>query len=556
MSDENVIASTPDKGSTSIARYNGVWYGSRARAEALLNEFRVDVLPIHDAVRWLQDALHEYPGALMKVRWVNHTDTVGGVRLTLALCYLQSLPEVRQLVYALRQSMVQATGWYPVTHGEPLSGRSYGIVRAQLSNHAVPSIKPGPTTVEDASGPAGGCAIRLRIGHESVLLDSGFMGKKGVHAISERDRFVWISHAHADHAQGWARALDPPLGLMSDGTAHLLHSRGHIDGRRLRESVKVLGVQSQSSWDDRARYIRMKAFPVPHHPGAAGLHLDLGDVDLYYTGDICLHASRTGRRTDRDHFLHRLIGRIDGRKRDRNVVLLDATMAGADAGASGGNVPSALFEAASSAGAKDIVISAPSADHLLYAHLDIFKYVSENAEHRDRWWFVMPEEARPMFEVIHHRWSKLRSGRDSGGSQRLDPFLFTQYGGTLATWSESTWLLWGRPTWKQPSERGRIWYVTPRSLQGTTPDPAMIWVHVPRGRQEDKFTAWAPHRATAVDTSAWTMHTSAENLADATRRLSDRATVILFHQSPTKIGQFIEHYGLNARALTKDPLSI
>jgi hypothetical protein len=83
----------------------------------------------------------------------------------------------------------------------------------------------------------------------------------------------------------------------------------------------------------------------------------------------------------------------------------------------------------------------------------------------------------------------------------------------------------------------------------------MIWVHVPWGSEDDKFPGWAPFKAT-VDTSAWTMHTSAENLADAVRRLSTRASVNLFHQSPTKIDEFIDHYGLEARSVTKDPLSI
>lgn len=79
------------------------------------------------------------------------------------------------------------------------------------------------------------------------------------------------------------------------------------------------------------------------------------------------------------------MSRIEPRNRARNFVLLDGTMAGRDVGASDSDVPPALFRAAASAAARDIVISSPSIDHLLYAHLDLFRYVSGNDEHRNRW---------------------------------------------------------------------------------------------------------------------------------------------------------------------------
>jgi hypothetical protein len=277
--------------------------------------------------------------------------------------------------------------------------------------------------------------------------------------------------------------------------------------------------------------------------------MHIGDTNLFYTGDVSLHTARLD-------FLERLIGRINPNERQRNFVLLDATMANRDAGASSEEVPAALFRAASLAGAKDIVISAPSADHLLYAHLDMFNYVSRNKEQKFGWWFLMPEQARPVFQAVHHRWSKLRSGRSSDAARRLDPFLFAQYGGALSAWAESTWLLWlGPGSEAPPLPQGRIWYVTPESRDLVKPRSPMIWAHMPWGRREGPFIDWAPYRVD-VDTSPWTMHTSAEYLSEAVRKLSKRASVILFHQSEGNIQQFINDYNLEARPLTREPIPL
>lgn len=206
----------------SVGRFNGVWFGPRRRARTLLGEFRRDVVPIHDAVRWLQKALHEYPGVVQKVRWVDQEMEKERFRLTIAICYMQSCPAARQLLFELGEAMVTATGWYPVVQGEPLGGGAQvSIVHDNIRKHKLPRIPLGPVTVQDAVNKAGGgCAIRLRIGNRSILLDSGFQRSR---AISETDELVWISHAHNDHSQGWARASSPPVAIMSEGTARILH---------------------------------------------------------------------------------------------------------------------------------------------------------------------------------------------------------------------------------------------------------------------------------------------------------------------------------------------
>ena len=52
------------------------------------------------------------------------------------------------------------------------------------------------------------------------------------------------------------------------------------------------------------------------------------------------------------------------------------------------------------------------------------------------------------------------------------------------------------------------------------------------------------------------MHTSAKYLADAVRKLSERSSVILFHQSAANIEQFINDYNLRARPLTREPIPL
>lgn len=265
----------------SVGRYNGVWFGPRRRAQALLQQFRREVIPIHDAIRWLQEALSEYPGVLEKVRWVDQELDKDRFRFTIAICYTQPLPKARHQLFELGQAMVEATGWYPMVLGEPLgSGRQAGIFHQQLRKHALPRIRLGEIAIQDATGKAGGCAIRLRIGDNAILLDSGYARS---HAISEADRLVWISHAHADHSQGWTKTPQPPLAVMTDETARVLYSLGRIDSQRLSGYVKVLSLNPDSDWYELGRDVRLRPFAVPHYPGAAGLEVQVGDTNLFYT---------------------------------------------------------------------------------------------------------------------------------------------------------------------------------------------------------------------------------------------------------------------------------
>jgi mRNA degradation ribonuclease J1/J2 len=74
--------------------------------------------------------------------------------------------------------------------------------------------------------------------------------------------------------------------------------------------------------------ITVRAFPVPHCPGATGFLLRDRTAALFYTGDICLATAR-------HDFLPELVAHVHADPADRKTVLLDATMAGRNEGASG-----------------------------------------------------------------------------------------------------------------------------------------------------------------------------------------------------------------------------
>jgi mRNA degradation ribonuclease J1/J2 len=104
--------------------------------------------------------------------------------------------------------------------------------------------------------------------------------------------------------------------------------------------------------------VTVRAFPVPHCPGATGFVLRDRSAALFYTGDVCLATAR-------HDFLPELVARVHADPAGRKTVLLDATMAGRKEGASSA-VAAAQVRALLGA-VPDVILCSQDASQLLYA---------------------------------------------------------------------------------------------------------------------------------------------------------------------------------------------
>lgn len=214
-------------------------------------------------------------------------------------------------------------------------------------------------------------------------------------------------------------------------------------------------------------------------------------------------------------------------------------MAGRIAGATDGQAAKTVVNL----GDDDIVISADSGEHLLYAYLDLFHEV-QKSENRHTVSFIVSGTTRKFFEMLHSAFIGRR--RDE-----LDPFILGQYGSAMSSWGESRWLFWADRMIRIPHGR-RIWFLTKQEVErGIGPEFAKVMTI---GR--DDVSHVADHRPNwksinDIDTTPWTLHSNEASIKEACLSLEDvGARVVLFHNFSSRIRKFIRDSELQAIPLS------
>ena len=249
-----------------------------------------------------------------------------------------------------------------------------------------------------------------------------------------------------------------------------------------------------------------------------------------FTGDV-------GLSTTRYHWTPDLVA-LAAAETNPVTLLLDATMAGRDAGASKAEPAQKALRECDDA---DLVILGDSGDHLLYAYLDLFHAVQRSNRRHTRS-FVVTGSVRSLATAVHSSFIR----RDIAAT---DQVLAGQYGRSMPAWGESRWLYWLDRLSSRP-EGSTIWFATRDEIERIPAGPGTPVAYV--GRAE---VPPIPHgrswRNLDIDTSPWTSHSSHDTLVDAVRRLDEaRCRVVLFHNFPKRIRKFVATNGLEAEALS------
>lgn len=498
------------------------WFGPRQRAKELLEQHRTDVLPPgQPAIAAMLRVFGDAGLGIQHVRFVDFRMR-GKYRFTIAVCWTDSDPVIRDKIYELGAECVSSTGWYPLPQGERLWSATKA--RRYQGSDTLPEITSGSlATVQAASdGADAGTAIRVAFSDgRSLLLDSGFGREPFRH---NSDALALITHHHRDHIGGVESGeLDGmPIGLPAASAAGLAAQK-RLANITQRCDLRLLEPERPYSLGPA---VTATAFAVPHMPGSVGYIIDDGLKVIIYTGDIAIRSAR--------HDVTQTLMDFIPAGRE-TTVLIDATMAGRTEGASLSQPADWVLEELSR---RDVVVVAHH-DHLLYAYLDVFHTLKSGAA-RNSFNLVMTARVRPLFEVLHEAFIARRL-------EALDPFLAGQYGATMSAWGESRWLFWRGGQAVPPTGRS-VWFLTPEELDASPLLDGAAVLTVGR------VTGSAGIRHENVDTSPWTGHSDQAGLAACVQRLESAGhAVILFHNFRRRLVKYASNHGLNAQPLRFEP---
>lgn len=504
---------------------NKPWFGPKKRAKELLEEHRTHVMrPGAEALQAMKEALGEAFDGLQHIRFIDFVMD-GAFHYTIALCWTDSREKVRDAVYVLGPDCVAQSGWYPLPQGERLG--SVAGSRALGSGDELPEITVGSlsTISAAANGADAGTAVRASFTDgATMLLDAGF-GSAELRWAS--DKLVVVSHHHRDHIGGVEqRRLDGiPVGIPR-ASAVSMQAQGRLAPIQRRNAVSFIepGVRYRLG-----QSVSLTAMAVPHMPGSVGFLLDDGVRALLYTGDIALRSAR-------HQIMDVLLTAIPPGR--RATILLDATMAGRQEGASQATPAQWVVKETDT---RDVVVVAHH-DHLLYAYLDIFHSAKSGPE-RNTLHLVVTSRVRPLFGVLHDAFIRRQL-------ESLDPFLAGQYGKTMSAWGESRWLYWFTGHASIP-KGPRVWFLTPEEVENAAfpSNAALLTI--------GRATLPVADTPSTVDTTPWTGHSDQESLADGVRAFEAAGhDVVLFHNFRKRLARFSRDNGVGAKPLLIDPHSL
>jgi hypothetical protein len=504
------------------------WFGPKKRAREHLAK-RTIVQSPEEAYKTLSKLLGGKVDNIQEIRFYDYIDKKDGFHFTIGLIWTFCDYKFRDSIYDIAEKWVEASGWYPLPQGERIGSRLslQSFFNDRKWEAKTPQFSGEIESISSAVDPHGGCSIGVKIGNEYLILDTGL---RGSFSPQKLDKLCFVSHTHGDHAGNidlLNRAKVPVV--MSEATSYLLSRFKRISDRDLLENT--IAVPSNGILKI-GEGIELKAFPVPHMPGSVGAIVRDKNKVLIFSGDICF-------KTARHNYIDEFVQIVKEISADKKFVMLDATMAGRPFGASVAETAEAIC---SRDDIRDVVFSAPSADHLFYAYLDIFHHVKDGSN-RNNVYFCLSEKLKAMFECVHESFITRKHNE-------LDPFLLGQYHKTMSSWAESRWLFWIPSTPSFDSKKKRFYFVSDNDWSAVQ-IPKDAW-QVRIGRDG----GFQNIRNLDVDANPWSLHSDGASLVEVTRKLSEFSKVILFHNWEDKLNSFIKLNHLDAIPLSQRSIKL
>ncbi len=495
---------------------------------------RTSVVTCEHAIAELGDLLGPLSEEVQRIRFIDYVhEGTQSFRYTIALIWTNSEPSARERIYNIADEFVVRTGWYPLPQGERIGSRQSDRDFSSMSlkqAKALSRLSIGRTIlgVESAVDPSGGCALRCRTDKSDLLFDTGLPGH---YVPRDTDALVLISHSHMDHVGGLENAISRGIpAVMSRATARILKALGRLNDKSLRVGCHLIDPWEVVEIGDA---LKISAFLVPHCPGSVGYTVSDGARTVIYSGDAAFATARLD-------FIPTLETICKASGANQRLILLDATMAGRDQGASGENVAKlalGLFERFD-----DIVLVANDVEQLLYAYLDLFFVAKSSDDLRAQVEFFATLGLREVFRILH-------SAFISRDLDSLDPFIFSQYGSSMSSWAESRWLYWidKDSLVSNDLKYRRIWLVCADETGKVVCRGRTCFIRI--GRAAEMTTSEGGVENTELDCSAWTLHSDETALVRTIQNLKACGEIALFHNFPKRLRKFARDHGVESKVI-------
>lgn len=470
-----------------------------------------------------------------------------GFRFRLAVTYIRPYPEIRDLLFEMREYVTKNTGWYPLVQGSlaKISQPNYIYLRHR---HKINNTFVGFDTdigkllkIVDVSNNDGVNSLLLEGMNGSILFDTGF----GVNMTNiDGIRAVCLSHFHKDHSFGLWEILNDikgPVVLSETSLTYLISLSGVGLEQKKLLLEKALVIESPKFELKKSESFR--CFPVFHAPGSYGfLHKSSNINSVYYLGDICLKNGFY-------NCFDEIISTIEEDDSENKYVVLDAAMVGkSDFSISDEDEPRKLLEEiASGVNKRNIIFISSSPEMLIYSYILAFSITRESKE-RAAVKLVLNNN---LYYLIKTLWnSVILKSKDN-----IDPFIFSVIGKSRSNFVESQRVYPMSSLDNISNDENTIIFVTANDLVSNDSlksrmyksDVILAGTLAIREDIPVEVTQAKPRSILRVASSDWSFHSDEHELSEFIKRLScNNIKTVLFHNYPKTLRKFIKKYGLDS----------
>jgi glyoxylase-like metal-dependent hydrolase (beta-lactamase superfamily II) len=501
------------------------WFGPHSRGLKLLREsplYGKEMFP-EDFLRTLR---RRHPDCYRSVEFVRflQRDTDKGAHQRFAICYTAPHYESRTRLYDLGPELTNITGWYPLVTGRRTRLARPILKRWPTEESAAISCVAN-TVIEDLTSlvsaePDARCSFILSGRQNAIALDCGSKFPFSNYKLA----FGILTHTHRDHSGGLREALAGGLTIFaSESTVRQLDVLCPLPFKLRRRLIPV----RPSTVISTANGAKITFMPTSHTPGAVGVRVSTSGTEFVYLGDYCLNNTFFRQSLD-------VLERFFEKTGSKRWLLLDSTFVGHEPKRVGTIQQVSQMIARAHADAKDLLITAPSADYLYCLYIWMFRsYYSGKRSQRNL--FVHSRVLRVLETAL-----EAFIGREH---KDYDPFLRSVM----------------KKSWESPVESFRLYDFSVTSSFKKVPGPLDIFcedqflnavraerpnasvIHVGRlnGKAPDILYADGPDLS---------FHSSEADVMSMVRYAARRGIrPILFHNYPKRLQECTFKYGVNPR---------
>jgi len=297
------------------------YHGPRRRMRRLLGR-RLPDMPVSTQVHVADYLVENYPDMVRHINKIKFYSIVSKkTRLRFFILWCGYAVAARERFFNDGQRITQDTGWYPMVTGHRVFHHRRPLVdfldRGFRMSGATDTAKHAGLglleAIHDLSGDLG-TAIHIQTSNYDLVMDASLAPEyiDEEHFREGKDKWLFLSHAHLDHAGGFPYFLFAPWVISSSRVTMelVLRAMAYNNEGLLKERLpadffyrlSLMSYRRTLSFPDGSSVEPVETY---HFPGSMGFLFTFADqTSLLYTGDLNVSASYVlNRREDEGAYL-------------------------------------------------------------------------------------------------------------------------------------------------------------------------------------------------------------------------------------------------------------